>query len=267
MTDDGFSADDIDTSKPHSARMYDYFLGGKDNYPSDWTAAEQVMSHFPAAKEGARVNRDFMQRAARLLADRGIKQFLDIGTGIPTEPNLHQVVQAITPSARVVYADNDPIVLRHAQALLYSTPEGRTAYVQADVREPAKITAEARETLDYEQPIALSLVALLHFVEGDDTPYRIIEELLEPLASGSYLVLSHVTGDFDPDAWAGVVDVYRKAGTPYQVRSHSEFRQFFAGLDLVDPGVALAEHWHPNLGEQHRHDEPTPLYVAVAQKI
>lgn len=210
MTDAGTRAEEIDTSKPQSARMYDYFLDGKDNYPVDWEAAEQVISFFPAVKEMARTNRDFMHRAARLLARRGIRQFLDIGTGIPTAPNLHQIVQAITPDARVVYADNDPIVLRHAEALLHSDPQGRTAYIQADAQEPQKILAAARQTLDFDQPVALSMMALLHLVGDEDDPYGIVAELLDSLAPGSYLALSHATGDFDPQAWERVVEVYRK---------------------------------------------------------
>lgn len=214
MAEAGFSAGDIDTSKPQSARMYDYFLDGKDNYPVDWEAAEKVISLFPAVKQMARVNRDFMHRASRLLAEQGIRQFLDIGTGIPTRPNLHQVVQTINPSARVVYADNDPIVLRHAEALLHSTPEGSTTYIQADVREPGKILAAAKEVLDFEQPIALSLVALLHLVTDEDDPHRIVGELVNSLASGSCVALSHATGDFDPETWERVVEVYRKGVLP-----------------------------------------------------
>lgn len=267
MTDAGFSADAIDTSKPQAARMYDYFLGGKDNYPVDWAAAEKVISLFPAVKQMARVNRDFMNRASRLLAERGICQFLDIGTGIPTQPNLHQVVQAINPSARVVYADNDPIVLRHAEALLHSTPEGSTTYIQADVREPGKILAAAKEVLDFEQPIALSLVALLHLVADEDNPHRIVGELLDSLAPGSYLALSHATGDFDPETWERVVEVYRKGGTPAQVRSRGEFTSFFEGLELVAPGIELAAHWLPELGEQHSQTDQIPLYVGVARKL
>ncbi|HEY3482232.1 MAG TPA: SAM-dependent methyltransferase, partial [Streptomyces sp.] len=178
--------------------MYDFYLGGKDSYPADWEAAEKVVALFPRIKEGARTNREFMHRSSRMLAGNGIRQFLDIGTGIPTEPNLHQIVQEITPDAHVVYVDFDPIVLRHAEALLEGTPEGRTAYVQADVREPAKIIAAAREHLDFTQPIALSMVALMHFVSDEFDPYGIVSELLAPLAPGSALVLSHVTGDFEP---------------------------------------------------------------------
>ncbi|QOV34944.1 SAM-dependent methyltransferase [Streptomyces ferrugineus] len=265
MTDAGLRATPLDTSRPHSARMYDYFLGGKDNYPVDAEAAEQVISLFPAVREMARTNRRFMHRASRLLAERGVRQFLDIGTGIPTEPNLHQIVQGITPDARVVYADNDPIVLRHAEALLHSTREGRTAYVHGDVREPGEILAAARRTLDFAQPVALSLVALLHLVPDEDEPGRIVRELLEPLAPGSYLTLSHATGDFDPETWERVVEVYRRGGTPAQVRSREEFAGFFASLDLLDPGLTLAALWHPEPGEPHDGEE-TPLYAAVARK-
>ncbi|MES5818473.1 SAM-dependent methyltransferase [Streptomyces sp. RG80] len=255
----------IDTSKPHSARMYDYFLGGKDNYPVDVAAAEQVSSFFPDVSQMARTNRAFMHRASRLLAERGVAQFLDIGTGIPTEPNLHQIVQGIAPEARVVYADNDPIVLRHAEALLHSAPEGRTDYIQADVREPDKILAAARETLDFTRPIGLSLVALLHLVADRDEPARIVRELVDSLAPGSYLTLSHATGDFDPETWERVVEVYRKGGTDAQVRSRAEFGAFFTGLELVEPGVALAASWHPELGEPQGGEE-IPLYVAVGRK-
>ncbi|MDH6217902.1 SAM-dependent methyltransferase [Streptomyces pseudovenezuelae] len=265
MTDAGIEAGGIDTGKPQSARMYDYFLGGKDNYPVDAEAAEQVISLFPAVKEMARVNRDFMHRAARLLAERGIRQFLDIGTGIPTEPNLHQIVQAVTPDARVVYADHDPIVLRHAEALLHSSPEGSTTYLQADVREPGRILAAGKELLDFEQPIALSLVALLHLVADEDDPYRIVGELLNSLAPGSYLALSHATGDFDPETWERVVEVYRRGGTTAQVRSRGEFARFFEGLELIDPGIQLAAHWHPELGGRRTQGEQIPLYVGVAR--
>ena len=267
MTPAGLGADGIDTSRPQSARMYDYFLGGKDNYPVDWEAAEMVIALFPAVRHMARVNRDFMHRASRLLAGRGIRQFLDIGTGIPTRPNLHQVVQAIEPGARVVYADNDPIVLRHAEALLHSTPEGSTTYIQADVREPAKILAAAKEVLDFEQPVALSLVALLHLVADEDDPRGIVGELVAALAPGSYLALSHATGDFDPETWERVVEVYRSGGTPAQVRSRDEFTAFFTGLELVDPGIELAARWHPEPGEQRNGTEQIPLYVAVARTV
>ncbi|MEV6010487.1 SAM-dependent methyltransferase [Streptomyces sp. NPDC051976] len=266
MTDTGSGADEIDTSKPHSARMYDFYLGGKDSYPADWEAAEKVIALFPRIKEGARTNREFMHRSSRMLAQQGIRQFLDIGTGIPTEPNLHQIVQETVPDAHVVYVDFDPIVLRHAEALLGGTPEGRTAYVQADVREPAKIIAAAREHLDFTQPVALSMVALMHFVSDEFDPYGIVAELLAPLAPGSALVLSHVTGDFEPATWERIVQIYRAAGTPAQVRSHAEVTRFFDGLELVEPGVVVATAWHPELGELSSDDAQVQLYVGVARK-
>ncbi|MFF4713080.1 SAM-dependent methyltransferase [Streptomyces eurythermus] len=255
----------IDTSRPHPARMYDYYLGGKDSYPVDEEAAERVISFLPAIRIAARTNRSFMNRAARLLAERGVTQFLDIGTGIPTEPNLHQVVQAVNPQARVVYVDNDPIVLRHAEALLRSTPEGATKYIEADVREPEKIIGSAKEILDFEEPVALSLVALLHFVSDEYRPYELVNDLLAPLPSGSFLMLSHVTGDFDPAGWAKAVDIYRKSGVPAQVRSRDEVARFFTGLDLIDPGVQVVTDWHPE-PDQEFADEQVPLYVGVARK-
>ncbi|WP_217146823.1 SAM-dependent methyltransferase, partial [Streptomyces sp. AC627_RSS907] len=177
MAELGRAASRIDTSKPHPARMYDYYLGGKDHYEVDQQAAEKVVEINPGIKICAGTNRRFMHRATRYLAAAGVRQFLDIGTGIPTEPNLHQVAQSVAPEARVVYADNDPIVLTHAQALLRSTREGRTAYIHADVREPEKILAaqELRETLDMSQPVALSLNALLHFVPDEFHAYDLVE--------------------------------------------------------------------------------------------
>ncbi|MFE4336187.1 SAM-dependent methyltransferase [Streptomyces sp. NPDC056831] len=255
----------IDTSRPHPARMYDWYLGGKDSYPVDWEAGEKVKAFFPGVAELARANRKFMHRASRMLAERGIRQFLDVGTGIPTEPNLHQVVQAVAPDTRVVYADNDPIVLRHAEALLHSTPDGHTSYIQADVREPQRIIDSARETFSFKEPVALSMVALLHFVSDEYKPYDLVRQLLDPLPAGSYLVLSHVTGDFEPEAWEGIVDIYRRSGTPAQVRSREEFAAFFTGLTLIEPGVELATKWCP-APDQLERPEPVPLYVAVAQK-
>ncbi|MER7048433.1 SAM-dependent methyltransferase [Streptomyces jumonjinensis] len=256
----------IDTSKPHPARMYDYYLGGKDSYPVDWEAAEQAIAFLPGIKEGARANRAFMQRASRLLAGLGVRQYLDIGTGIPTEPNLHQVVQQAVPDARVVYVDNDPIVLRHAEALLRGTPEGRTEYLQADVRDVDKIIEGAREILNFDRPVALSMVALLHFVSDEYDPRGLVRRLLEPLAPGSYLMLSHATGDFDPEAWARVIKIYRDSGVPAQVRSWAEFATFFSGLELIGPGVELVSRWYPEPGDQYSGNDRIPVYVGVARK-
>jgi SAM-dependent methyltransferase len=242
----------IDTTKPHPARMYDYYLGGKDHYEVDAQAAQQVLNHNPYAAHGARALRLFMQRSTRYLAaEAGIRQFLDIGTGIPTEPNLHQIAQGAQPDARIVYADNDPIVLTHARALLRSSPEGRTAYLDADVREPGKIldAAELHDTIDLSQPVALSLNALLHFVPDEFHAYDLVQAYADALAPGSYLVISHVTGDFDPVTLAKIIEIYRAGGIPAQTRTESEVARFFDGLELVEPGVVPVHRWRPTAGD------------------
>jgi hypothetical protein len=244
--------------------MYDYYLGGKDSYDVDREAAERILALHPDGRRLALLNRNFMHRAARLLAERGVRQFLDIGTGIPTKPNLHQVVQGVVRDARIVYVDNDPIVLRHAEALLRSTPEGQTKYIDADVREPRKIIEEARKVLDFDQPVALSMVALLHFIPDEDNPYGLIRDLLAPLCPGSYVMLSHVTGDFDPRAWEKIISIYRESGISAQARSLEEFTQFFGGLEVLDPGVSVATQWRPEPEQEGVRD--LALYVGVAQK-
>ncbi|WP_455351556.1 SAM-dependent methyltransferase [Streptomyces sp. SYSU K217416] len=262
------AADQIDTSKPHPARVYDWFLGGKDNYPVDEQLAEQLLALEPRGKDIARVNRAFMHRATRWLADNGVRQFLDIGTGIPTEPNLHQIAQASAPDARIVYADYDPIVLRHAEALLRSTPEGVTEYIQADVREPETILDRAKGVLDFSRPVALSLIALAHFLGDEDDPRGLVGRLMDALAPGSYLVLSHVTGDFDPVGAERAVALYRAGGVTLRLRSQAEVTGFFDALELVDPAVVLAAEWHPEIGPDQRApgDETIPVYAGVARK-
>lgn len=239
---------DLQLDRPHSARMYDYLLGGKTNFRADREAVGAVLSALPTALVSARVNREFMHRATRHLAATGMRQFLDIGTGIPTPPNLHEVAQSVAQEARVVYTDNDPIVLAHAAALLRSRPRGRTAYIQADVRKPADIldAPQLHETLDLDQPVALSLNALLHFVTDDQDPYAIIEYLKSRLAPGSTLTLTHGTPDFTPEAMAKIIEIYTKAGTALQYRTRAEFTRFFDGWQLLDPGVSLPHHWHPD---------------------
>ncbi|MFJ6695136.1 SAM-dependent methyltransferase [Streptomyces sp. NPDC091272] len=259
---------EIDTSKPHPARMYDWFLGGKDNYPVDEAMARELLKLDARGGEMARVNRAFMHRATRRLAEDGIRQFLDIGTGIPTEPNLHQIAQAAAPDARVVYCDNDPIVLAHAEALLRSTPEGATEYIQADARKPESILEHAGKVLDFDRPIALSLVALLHFVGDEDGAYEIVHSLMERLASGSYLVLSHVARDFDPEGADTAAAMYKARGLTLQPRTREEVTRFFEGYTLMEPGVSLAAEWHPELGEPVpvTGEDPIPGWVGVARK-
>ncbi|MEU9589281.1 SAM-dependent methyltransferase [Streptomyces sp. NPDC048219] len=250
----------IDTSKPHPARVYDWLLGGKDNYPVD----QQVGETLPAEARGnAARNRAFMHRAVAWLAKNGVGQFLDIGTGIPTEPNLHQIVQGIRPDARIVYADNDPIVLRHGEALLTSTPEGATHFLHADVRQPGTILERAREVLDFGRPIALSLIALLHFLPDGEDPYGVVSTLVEALPSGSYLLLSHGTADQHPELKQETEAAYKKGAIPLRMRTRSEVEPFFDGLELVAPGLVFATEWY--------REEPAPVqersgfYVGVAR--
>ncbi|MBT3163620.1 SAM-dependent methyltransferase [Streptomyces sp. Vc74B-19] len=269
MSGTGSVAARIDTSTPHPARVYDWFLGGKGNYPVDEELGRRIMGVDGTARHVARTNRWFMQRVTRWLAGPGgVRQFLDIGTGIPTEPNLHQVAQGIAPRARVVYTDNDPIVLKHAEALLRSTPEGSTDYVQADVREPGRILDEARRSLDFGRPVALSLVALTHFLGDEDEPHALVAGLVDALPSGSYLVLSQLTADFDPEAVARGVEMYRAGGVTLAPRSRAEIARFFEGLEPVEPGVVRLTDWHPELAVGETVDEHAvvSLYGAVARK-
>jgi hypothetical protein len=239
MTSD-ISKPQIDTANAHPARVYDWLLGGKDNYPVDEAVGEKLP---PEARDAARQNRQFMHRAAAWLATQGIDQYLDIGTGIPTEPNLHQIVQQITPTAKVVYTDNDPIVLRHAQALLTSRPEGATDYIQADVRQPAAILERARAVLDFGRPIALSLIALMHFVPDEQDAHGIVRTLVATLPSGSYLVMSHAASDLYPELAEMVTAEYAKGGIRLGFRTRAEVARFFDDLDLVDPGLVTAPEW------------------------
>ncbi|MBP3081111.1 SAM-dependent methyltransferase [Streptomyces albidoflavus] len=250
----------IDTSRPHPARVYDWLLGGKDHYLVDQEVGEKLPAE---ARGNAARNRAFMHRAAAWLAGQGIDQFLDIGTGIPTEPNLHQIVQALNPSARVVYADNDPIVLRHAEALLVSTEEGATDYIQADVRDPEAILAHARSVLDFGRPIALSLIALLHFIPDGDDPYGVTRALVDALPSGSWLVLSHGTADQHPELENSTKDAYKKGAIPLRMRTRAEVEPFFAGLELAEPGLVTATDWYR--GEPAPVSERSGFYVGVAR--
>lgn len=250
----------IDTTRPHPARVYDYLLGGKDNYPVDQELGEQLP---PLAKVVAAQNRAFMHRAVGWAARTGIDQFLDIGTGIPTRPNLHQIVQEVDPAARVVYTDNDPIVLRHAEALLISTPEGATDYLDADVREPEKILDHARTLLDFDRPVALSLIALMHFLPDEDDPYGITRTLLDALPVGSCLILSHYTSEFIP-ADQDRTDTYRSS-ISLRPRTRSEVERFFDGLDLVDPGLVMASLWHKDTPPPQNSGSIDSFYAGVAR--
>ena len=251
----------IDRGKPHAARVYDYLLGGKDNYLVDQEVGRQLPED---SRRDSRLNRAFMHRAVAWAARSGVDQYLDIGTGIPTQPNLHQIVQEIEPAARIVYTDNDPIVLAHAEALLISTPDGATDYIEADVRRPHEILEHARGFLDFTRPVALSLIALLHFVPDEDDPYGIVRTLVDALPSGSLLTLSQGTADFQPRDLVGkVTSTYDKGGITLRLRTRTEVERFFDGLDLVAPGLVTAPEWFKDQPAPAR--EQSSFYVGVAR--
>jgi len=267
----GHRAVDLQTGQPHPARVYDYLLGGKDNFAADRAAAEAGLQANPNSRIPPRENRAFLGRAVRYLAgEAGISQFLDIGTGVPTSPNVHEIAQGIEPRARIVYVDNDPIVLAQARALLTTGPEGRTAYIDADLRDIDAIlgSADLQRTLDLSKPVGLLLIAVMHFIPDEDDPWTLAARLLAALPSGSYLALSHLTGDFDPAAWAGVVAVYRRSGVTMQVRPKPDVERFFAGLDLIDPGVVSLPQWRPDPSDVGRppSDAAVSVYGGVARK-
>jgi hypothetical protein len=261
---------DLDTSRPHPARVYDYLLGGKNNFAADRALAEKMLEQTPGLRIAARENRAFLGRAVRYLAEEaGVRQFLDIGTGLPTAGNVHEVAQRIAPQSRVVYADNDPMVLAHARALLASAPEGRTAYIQADLRDPAQILADpqVREVLDFGQPVALVLVAVLHFLPDEDKPAEVVAALLDALPSGSYLVASHTALDHAPAPVAAMERAARAGGIRTQQRDSGDFaRLAFPGLALVPPGVVLVSEWRP-VGRAVLPDpDEVNVYGGVARK-
>ena len=261
---------EIDSSKPHSARVYDYFIGGENHFAADRAAAEEVLRNSPSVRVAARENRAFLGRAVRYLAaEEGIRQFLDIGAGLPTTDNVHDVAQAQAPSARVVYADNDPLVLAHARALLTSAPAGRTAYIHADLRDPAAILADpvTREVLDFGQPIGLILVAVLHFIQDEDKPGELLATLLDALPPGSYLAASHLTTEHDPAATTAGQRAMARAGIPMRKRDSGVFAGLaFRGLDLVPPGVVLVSEWRPDDGRPRPAPAEVNCYGGVARK-
>jgi hypothetical protein len=241
----------FDTSVAHQARMYDYVLGGKDNYESDRAAVQAGLQVWPDMAFAMRANRAFLGRVVRYLAaEAGIRQFLDIGTGIPTSGNTHQVAQAIAPESRVVYVDYDPVVLAHARALLISNDAGATAYIDADARNTGIILSQAAELLDFSQPVAVTMLAVLHVIPDSDDPYAIVAKLMDAVPSGSYLAISHSGTDlFDPgmnDTFKGVMNqLIQQRYTP---RSRAQVTRFFAGMDLVEPGLTAVEAWRPEPG-------------------
>jgi hypothetical protein len=261
---------EIDTGVAHAARIYDYMLGGTTNFEADRQASHAAATLVPGGHEavsaGLKANRDFLGRAVRHLAGEvGIRQFLDIGTGIPTGDNVHEVAQRVAPESRIVYVDYDPIVLAHSHQLLVSSPEGATVYVEDDLRNTDKVLADASATLDLSQPVAVMLLAILHFFVDDENPYELVAGLMDAMPAGSYLVLSHLARDiYDLDAtYARLNEVTQET---FVLRTHDQVARFFDGLDLLDPGVVLVDEWRRDADQPVREGMVLPLYGGVAGK-
>jgi S-adenosyl methyltransferase len=256
----------IDTSVAHPARRYNYWLGGKDNFAVDRESGDAVAAVFPTIRTAAVENRGFLRRAVTFLVEEaGIRQFVDIGTGLPSADNTHEVAQRLAPQSRVVYADNDPLVMVHARALLTNASDaGVTDYIEADVRDPDKIVREAARTLDFGRPVALMLVAVLHFIGDDDDPYDVVARLVDALPSGSYLVMSHVTGEFFSEK--EMADIAAGRYGPFFPRSREQILRFFDGLELLPPGIVSSAHWRAeNEPEPRPTVADTATYSAVAR--
>jgi O-methyltransferase involved in polyketide biosynthesis len=255
----------VNTQVPHSARLWNYWLGGKDNFASDRAAGDEIARQLPSIIDLAVADRAFLGRMVRhLVGERGIRQILDIGTGLPTADNTHQVAQSIAPDARVVYVDNDPLVLVHARALLTSTPEGVTEYIEADLNDPEAIIAAARETLDLSKPVAVTLLGILHFIMDDDAARDVVRRLMADLPAGSYLAIAHGCHDINREAADSIVSYWNEHGTPkIKYRSSAEITRFFDGLELLEPGVVTCSRWRPGPGDP---DIEVNQYCGVARK-
>jgi hypothetical protein len=256
----------IDTTVAHSARVHDYWLGGKDNYAADRAAGDAVIAAYPGIVASVRANRAFLARVVRFLAaETGIRQFLDIGTGIPAANNTHEVAQSVAKDCRVVYVDYDPVVLAHARALLTSSPEGATDYLDADLRDPGTILAGAARTLDFSRPVAVMLIAIMHLVVDAADPYRLVATLMAAVPPGSYLALSQVASDIQAEQMAEAAKRYnRLAHETQRHRTHDEVARFFDGLDLLDPGLVPVQKWRPGTPAESR--ARSAMWGGVARK-
>jgi O-methyltransferase involved in polyketide biosynthesis len=256
---------DFDTSVPHIARVYDYWLGGKDNFAADRVMGERTLQAYPNLVYSVRANRAFLVRTVRFLAGQGIRQFLDIGTGIPTANNTHEVAQRIAPDSRIVYVDNDPVVLSHAKALLKSTPEGACAYIDADLRDPDAILAAAADTLDFTKPVAVMLIAVMHFVGDDAQASAIMRRLTAACVPGSYVALSHAASDIDAAQMAEMIRrLNESTAEKTTLRDRGGVTRLFDGLELVEPGVIRAAEWRPDSDLEAA--SPAALWGGVARK-
>jgi len=254
----------FDTSVAHQARIADYLLGGRDNFAADRKAAEATIEAYPTMVELMRANRAFLRRAVRFLAgEAGIRQFLDIGTGIPTAGNTHEVAQEIAPDSRVVYVDYDPVVLAHARALLTSTPEGVTDYVDSDLRDVPKVLAGAAQTLDFSMPVAVTIALTLHAIPDENDPHAIVAQFMNAMPAGSYLSISHPAADIEPEKAADIADRLKSLSyQQYTPRTRAQVLRFFDGLQLVEPGLVQVQQWRPTI-EVH---ETFSVWAGVARK-
>ncbi|MFI7542326.1 SAM-dependent methyltransferase [Actinoplanes sp. NPDC049599] len=270
MDDTSAATPGIDPTKAHPARRYNYWLGGKDNFAADRASGDELERLFPKVRLGALANRALLQRATRFLAaEAGIRQFLDIGTGLPTADNTHEVAQRHAPESRIVYVDNDPLVMVHARALLDSSPGGRTAYLQADLNDPESILADPvlHDTLDLKQPVGLMLIAVLHFIHGHGAAEPIVRRLLDALPPGSYLVATHATSDFGtPEQQALYQQLIAQGKSDVWTRGREEFAGLFAGLELVEPGVVPASEWRPAAHAEIPARSDINIWSAVGRK-
>lgn len=261
----------IDTTVAHASRVYDFLLGGSDNFEVDRQAAVEANKGMPGGLDGARANvranRRFLGRAVRYLAgEAGVRQFLDIGTGVPNADNVHAVAQAAAPASRIVCADSDPVVLAHAHTLMRSTPEGAAAFIFGDLRDPDEILTAAASTLDFGEPVAVMLVAILHFFTDEDDPYGIVARLMDAMSPGSYLVISHGAADIDPENMAKLTKrLSERSRETFVWRSHSDVSKFFDRLQLVAPGVVPVDEWHPD-GTGSGVDWTVPFYGGIGTK-
>ena len=256
----------IDTSKAHPARVYDYWLGGKDNFKADREAGELALRAYPQLAQAVQANRKFLARAVRYLTrEAGVRQFLDLGTGIPAADNTHQVAQREAPDSRIVYVDNDPVVLLHAEALLRSSAPGVCDYIEADLRDPAGILTGAARTLDFTKPVALMLLAIMQFIPDEEDPLGLVSALLDALPPGSFLVLSHPTDDFNLNQPGESIKRYNERVTdPATLRDRDGTLRFFAGLDLLEPGVVGVSQWRPD--SDLTAALPSSMWCGVARK-
>jgi SAM-dependent methyltransferase len=255
----------FDPSVPHPARVYGYWLNGKDHFPADRRVAEEVLDHRPQVVAGARANRDFLVRVTEFLAaEAGIRQFLDIGAGLSAPGAVHEVAQAIAPACRIVYVDNDPMVLAHLRALMSGSRSGALHVLDADLRDPSALVAGAAATLDFSTPVAVLLLAIVHLIPDGDDPAKIVQALASQLAPGSYLAISHLTGDFAPQAITAAADAYNAAApVPVTPRTHAQVSALFGGLSLIAPGVVPVTGWRARPHDAQ--PEPADLYAGVAR--